>query len=343
MKYAEDRDTSKAYKQNYVNDIQNLIEQRKKESDQKREAYCADICTNGDFHRDAFRRMLGWPLVGHTSCGIPACKSELLSGEDGYEIFRMQFKVLDGLTMTGLYFRMESKKPRPLVLVLHGGYGTPERIAGFYGDTGNYNDMLHRVRTQGVDVFAPQLLLWRDEVRDDYDVAYSRHDVDTQLKRVGSSATAVEVYAMTRILDYFETKAEITSFGMVGLSYGGFYTLFTAAADTRIKAAISCGFFNTRDKVGWPDWTWFRSAELYDDAEAACLIYPRKLWLEIGNRDALFDYRYGERSFARIEKLCGKAGMDWVKLIVFDGVHEFCKEDDPIIDFTAELFANQKK
>lgn len=41
--------------------------------------------------------------------------------------------------------------------------------------------------------------------------------------------------------------------GMVGLSYVGFYTLYIAALDTRIKAAVSCSFFNDRDRYPWSD------------------------------------------------------------------------------------------
>ena len=124
---------------------------------------------------------------------------------------------------------------------------------------------------------------------------------------------------------------------MVGLSYGGFYTLFTAAVDTRIRSSISCSFFNTRDRIGWSDWTWQNSAEKFDDAEIACLIYPRKLWLGAGNADDLFDAEYAAESFAKLGKLCKNVGTDWVKLLIFDGTHEFYKEDAPILQLIEDL------
>ena len=179
--------------------------------------------------------MLGWPLVGFSTKKLSNVKSELLSEEDGYEIYRMQFEILEGVNLTGLFFKQSVYEKKPLVIVQHGGHGTPEQLSGMYGNTANYNDMLKRVRRYGVHVFAPQLLLWRDE----YNVPFDRRAIDGRLKRVGSSITAIEVFGIMRILDYFEYQEYVSCFGMVGLSYGGFYPLYTAAVDTRIKSAIS--------------------------------------------------------------------------------------------------------
>ena len=124
---------------------------------------------------------------------------------------------------------------------------------------------------------------------------------------------------------------------MVGLSYGGFYTLFTTAIDTRIRTAISCAFFNSRDEVPWQDWTWWRAAEQFDDAEIACLVYPRRLCLEIADHDELFVCENGKKSFEKVQQYCAEVGTDWVDLIVFDGVHEFCHDDRPIERLIADL------
>jgi len=185
---------------------------------------------------------------------------------------------------------------------------------------------VHRVRQQGVHVFAPQLLLWHD----DYRVAYDRQSVDARLKRVGSSITAIEVYGISRILDYFEAQSCVSTFGMVGLSYGGFYTLYTSAVDTRIQSAISCAFFNNGDANERSDWTWFRSAQMFDDAEIACLVYPRNLSLLMGKSDELFDWHDSADSFERVKQLADGVGTDWIGLELFEGVHEYPENDDAI-------------
>lgn len=331
MKYKEELEKSKEYKINYVNGLNSVIASREKQAEIARKEYTKDIFNAPEKYRDALKEMLGWPLVGYNDDFL-GVESELLTEEDGYRIYRMQFEILKGLKMTGLFFECDEEN-RPLVIAQHGGLGTPEIISGFYETTENYHDMLERVIKYKVNAFAPQVILWHDR----FEVEYDRKEIDGRLKRVGSSITAVEVFGITKIIDYFEKEYSIDSFGMVGLSYGGFYTLFTTAVDTRIKSAISCSYFNTRDKYGWSDWVWQNSAEKFDDAEIACLVYPRKLCIEIGKEDKLFDYKYGVESFEKLKELCRDVGTDWVDLVVFDGIHEFCKDDEPIEKLIKDL------
>lgn len=326
MNYTEEKSFTEKYKQAYVDGIESLISQRQKQAEVKRDEYSEKIFEEQGKFRNDFKKMLGWPLVGYEKAGLPMFETEKLSDEDGYSIYRMKFDVLDGLKMTGLFFKMEAEEKKPLVIVQHGGQGTPELISGMYGDTFNYNNMLARVIKHGVHAFAPQLLLWADE----YNVKYDRQEIDARLKRVGSSITAIEIYGIMKIIDYFEAQDYVSDIGMVGLSYGGFYTLYTAAIDTRIKSAVSCAFFNKRECYPWSDWTWERAAEKFDDVEIACLVYPRKLQIGIGNVDPLFDCKYGVESFEKLKKLCKNVGTDWVDFEAFDGVHEFYKDDNSI-------------
>ncbi|MBE6691075.1 MAG: hypothetical protein E7590_07335 [Ruminococcaceae bacterium] len=334
MQYREEKGFANTPKQLYVEGLEGLIHRRQAELGEARRARTADIFEHAEAHRAAFRKMLGWPLVGEAPRDIPNVKCELLADEEGYTVSRMSIEVLPGLWMTGLLFKHKCEGKLPLVIVQHGGSGTPELISGVWGGTGNYNDMLHRVLRQGVHVFAPQLLLWN---QNHCAVPYDRIRMDARLKRVGSSVTAVEIFGITRALDWFAQTDFVKNFGMVGLSYGGFYTLFTTAVETRIRSAVSCSFFNTRDAYPWPDWTWQDAAALYDDAEVACLAYPRRLCLEIGTRDELFAAKGGESSFARVRELCKTVGTDWIELIEFDGKHEFCHDDRPLERLAADL------
>ena len=327
MNYREELAQTNEFKERYLSGINDLILKRQEEFSENRKVLVKDIFSTPEDYRRDLKKMLGWPLVGYTGGAAPKVRSERIAEEDGYSVYRMSFEILPELEMTGLYFRMETDEARPLVLVQHGGLGTPELISGIYGSTANYNDMLERVIRHKVHAFAPQLLLWD---REKYGIEFDRAAIDVSLKRVGSSITAIELYGMMRILDHFETQSEVSSFGMVGLSYGGFYTLYMSAVDTRIRSAISCAFFNTRDAYRWSDWTWFNSAEKFDDAEVACLSYPRRLCIEIADKDSLFDYKNGFSSFERIKELSSDVGGDWIDLICFDGTHEFCRDDAPI-------------
>ena len=333
MNYQEEKGAARRYKQNYLDGFEKIIKERLEKYEKQRDDFTRNIFTDSEKCRNELKNFLGWPLTDEQKSPLPKASFELLSVENGYKTYRMQFDILNGITMTGLLFKHDGDDKKPLVLVQHGGLGTPELISGIYGDTCNYNNMLKRVFEKGVHVFAPQLLLWSDE----YDVPFTRSKIDARLKMVGSSVTAIEIFGLSRILDYFENDDLVSSFGMVGLSYGGFYTLYTAALDTRIRSAISCSFFNKRDAACFVDWTWQNFSEKFDDAEIACLTYPRKLHIQIGNNDDLFDCKYGIQSFERLKKLCKDVGTDWVTLQVFDGTHEFCLDDAPIEKLVKDL------
>jgi len=328
MQFREDIEKSRSTKTAYRDGLDAMIRTREAASAEERKAHCRDIFTNGDEHRKQFCAMLGWPLTETGKRDLPSVSADVLGMEGDYEISRMQVEVLPGLTLTGLFFRYMPEDDRALVIAQHGGLGTPELIAGFYdGQTHNYNDMVDRLLPHRVHVFAPQLLLWNME---NYGEPYDRKAVDARLKRVGSSVTAVEVYAIMRALDWFETK--YSSFGMIGLSYGGFYTLFTAAVDTRIRSAVSCSFFSKRSEYPWTDWTWTNAAALYDDAEIACLSYPRRMCVQMGDHDNLFAIEHTESEAERVREYCRDAGVDdgWFDCMVFDGVHELYKGEEAI-------------
>ena len=323
MNYQEPIETAKPYKEAYLAGLNRLIEEKQAQAADARRAYAADIFTDPERYRNDLRQMLGWPLTQPRPAELPPVTAEKLSEEDGYTVYRLQIEVLPGVTLAGLFFRMDGDEPKPLVLVQHGKLGTPERVSGVYGSTSNYNNMLARIIAHNVHAFAPQLCLWADS----YEVPYDRAEMDTRLKRVGSSIAAVEIYGLTRILDYFEAQSYVSCLGMAGMSYGGFYTLMTTALDTRLRSAICCSYFNKRDAVPWSDWVWFDSARKFDDAQLACLVYPRKLYILMGSRDELFDYRNTVASYEEATALCKD---QWLQLHIYDGNHEFCKDAEPI-------------
>ena len=325
VNFSENTEVSLKNKEEYLSGIDSLIEKRQLEIAGKRKEYSCDIFKNPEKYREDLKKFLGWPLVDYEKPESVNTEKELLFKEDRYSVYRMKVEILDGVYMSGLFYQADDKKC-PLVIVQHGGDGTPEVISGLYGDTYNYNEMLERVRTTGFHIFAPQLLLWHS----DYGVEFDRKNIDARLKRVGSSITAIEIFGIMRILDYFESQDYVTNFGMVGLSYGGFYTLYTTALDTRIKSAISCAYFNTRDKTLLDDWSFKDLAFKLDDAEIACLSYPRRMCIEIADNDELFDYRYGVESFEKVKEMSKDVGLGWVDFIVFKGAHEFHKDDEPI-------------
>ena len=329
IRYKEERSATDRYKAQYLEGFERIIQKREEALSVKRDSYVSGIFDHPEKYREDLKKMLGWPLTCPKDDRPPKANIQTLSEENGYTVFRLQLEVLDGVYMSGLYFKTATPK-RPLVIAQHGGVGSPESAAGFYGGTANYNDMIDRILQFDSNVFAPQVLVWDSGTYNEYSIKYDRCAIDARLKRVGSSAAAVEIYGITRIIDYFEAEADIVGIGMLGLSYGGFYTLFTAALDTRIRSAISCSFFNKREDYAWCDWTWYQAAERFSDAEVACLVYPRRLCIEVGDKDATFRVPGAVSEMERLRKLCEKKDTEWLQFIVFDGKHEFCQDDEPI-------------
>ena len=337
--YREDRKHTEQNKQTYCNGLGAIMRQRMREAKPIREEYFKDVVSNQEKYRQELREMLGWPLVGYTDKRETAVSFEKLSDEEDFTLYRAEFEILEGLKLSGLFFKMKGEGKKPLVIVQHGKSGTPEIMSGVLGSTWNYNDMTMRVAKHDVHVFAPQLLLW-DIAQ--YGAPYDRTTLDAALKRTGSSIAAIELFEISGIIDYFEKQDYVSTIGMVGLSYGGFYTLYATALDTRIKSAISCSFFATRDACNWSDWVWQNSAYKFDDAEVACLVYPRNICLQMGTRDELFKSQFSEESYEKIKAYCKDVGTDWCQLVLFDGKHEFCLDDAPVERLVNDLKAKEE-
>ncbi len=313
----------------YQAGIRDLIAKKQTESHRNRNETAKAILADKEGSRKRFISMLGWPLTEPRPACVPV-KTEDIPGAPSYEITRMQFSVFEGLPFYGILFRhkADADKVRPLILAQHGGLGIPELCSGLFGDTFNYNDMVDRVLALGANVFVPQMLLWREG---DYDLpATERGTFDVALKQLGGSITALELYCLSCALDHLVTLPFVdeTDISMVGLSYGGFYTQFFAAVDTRVKRALSCSQFNDRTVYNWQDWTWFDAANTFGDAEIAMLIHPRRFTVLVGDHDPLFDCHAAEREFARLQAQSADWKEDWLSFHVFDGEHELCRDDE---------------
>ena len=329
--YHEEENCGNTYREEYLNGICHLIEKRKEKCRKQRIEYAKKIIQNPDECRKQFVNMLGWPLNCEKEPILNVSKNKIF--EDEMSVFyRIQFELFEGYQFYGILLQHKTDKALPLVISQHGGLGTPEICCSFF-ESSNYNDMSLRIFNKGVNVFAPQLLLWQAER---FGPENQRNEIDTALKQLGGSITALEVYSIMRCIDYFEEQTYCNKkFGMAGLSYGGFYTLYTAAIDTRIKAALSCSHFHDRAKYIFADRVWFGSASMFFDAQAALLVCPRFLRIEVGDADELFSAESGAEEFEIVNELYCQRGN--VQFHVFEGTHEFCPEDDGIDEMIQNL------
>lgn len=148
---------------------------------------------------------------------------------------------------------------------------------------------------------------------------------------LGETMVGWRVYDVMRTIDWIATRPELDAkrIGCMGLSGGGTVTLFSAALDTRIKAAFVSGYLNTfRDCImsvshcidnyvpGILNW-----GEMYD---VAGLIAPRPFFAESGERDPIFPLKGFLEGFAQVQSRYAVFGAkDETGSEVHGGAHEF--------------------
>lgn len=337
MMHTEAQDAGNLFRARMLREVLALLRREQNRADRRRRRYFRpDVTSPAAYersvvkYRQALRAMLGWPLVEqNVPARTPRVWARPVGNDSLGRITRLWIETLPGLRTYGLYFRPPGTGRFPLVIAQHGGWGTPELCSGFFGSA-NYNDMTRRVLRRGVAVFAPQLLLWNPET---FGPPYDKDAIDRRLKQVGGSLAALELHRLARCLDYFTTRRDIDAnrIGMIGLSYGGFYTLFAAALDTRIRVAVSSCFFNNRKVYDFPDWSWFGSANRFLDTEVGALVCPRPLCIEVGAKDDLFSVRLARPEAQRLAGIYRALGL--AKEFLYrehGGGHELDRADDGI-------------
>lgn len=323
--YQENDKYANGYRVRYLEGIHHLIEERKKCALEERMNFGRKIAKDRENYRSQYRAMLGWPLTEERKPILRVIENVITEYETRV-LSRLQFEMFEGFLFYGVLMRHKTEKSLPLVIAQHGAGGTPEMCSSFF-DSENYNDMSVRIFQKGVHVFVPQTSNW-GAPRFGKDT--NRRELDNILKQLGSSIAALEIDCIQKCIDYFETKEYCNgSFGMAGLSYGGFYTLYTAAAEPRIKAALACSHFNDRTRYHMSDKVWFNAANTFLDAQVAALVCPRFLRIEVGDNDELFAADTAVQEYERLKEYYQEA-EDHLEFHVFQGVHEFCPEDTGI-------------
>ena len=142
------------------------------------------------------------------------------------------------------------------------------------------------------------------------------HEAGYALMPVGETIAGWMVWDSMRAIDYLLTLPEVDPerIGVTGNSGGGLNTLFTAALDQRVRAAVVGGYtfeFANWIKYAGPHCTCthlpglFRSMEWF---EIAGLIAPRALMMMQGDRDDIFPISGARRSGHKTEAIYAMLG-----------------------------------
>jgi len=347
--YTESVETGNSFRAEYLDGVKKIIEKRIEKADKSRREFDKKLVSEPEVYRRKLIEMCGWPLTERFQCGkepeslqsitaaeLPNVRKQFVTKDGEYSIYRMQLEVMSGLWFYGILFVNEDGCKRPFVIAQHGNLGTPERISSLIdGYSGNYNEMNNRILTRDVNVFAPQMLMWRSDV---FGNEYDRNKLDAQLKQCGSSIIALELYSLMRSLDWFEKEDYVDRdyIGMVGMSMGGMYTMYMSAIDQRIRSAVASSFFSRHYDVLNPNYIFRNAGSSFMDAEKIMLVRPRKIYLAMGDEDTLFKASDSIKEFEIIKEIYPD-WQEWCDLHIFKGTHEFIPNDELLDRMISDL------
>ena len=338
--YTEEIAVSEPYRALYVESVKKAIDTLATLSNEERNSFITPEKLRDDpsFYRQSYADLIGLTRLNEVfGDGIPRIY-ETPHAEDSLAwISRLKIELAEGIFFTGILFiPKNATAPYSLTVASHGGGGSPELCADMIGPN-NYSHLVRKLLSAGEAVFAPQLMLWNLSPRlcgtniPQYSTSYDRGHSERAFKQCGTSIVAFEIYAITRTATALLARENIRSDGyrMTGLSYGGFYTLYTMAYDTRIHSGYSVAYFNDKFRYNWHDMIWMNSGARFTDVEIAALCAPRALRIEIGRTDPVFEATTAEPLFPAVRAYFrAQNAEDQLSINLWDGGHRYDAESD---------------
>jgi dienelactone hydrolase len=223
-------------------------------------------------------------------------------------------------------------EPGPAVLAVH-GHGPGKAEACGLERTGTPNaDYAHQLALRGYVVLAPDMRCFGERL--DWNPP-DHYACDTNLVHAvmaGLNPLAQNLWDLARALDVLEEHPLVDPgrIGMAGLSYGGTVTLFLAALDERVAAAVVSGYFSSWAESHKMPWNMCGSQVLpgmlgqLEHVDLGALVAPGPLLIESGTGDDLFPAPIAIAQCRRLRSVYSALGAsDRLVHDVFEGVHEW--------------------
>ncbi len=213
----------------------------------------------------------------------------------GYVVENVVFESRPGFLVTGNFYLPEGGGPHPAVLQVHGHYprGKYELHVQAIGAT---------LARAGIAVLAVDTVGYGDRW-------FQGHREGLWLLAVGMSLPGLVLWDNIRALDYLESREDVDAsrIGVTGSSGGGNQTMYLAALDERVKAAVPVA-----------------SAEVFDDqvvsgrcycecvpgilrfanaSDVLSLIAPRPLMIVSAIHDEVFPALRARRAYLRVRRV----------------------------------------
>ncbi|HEU0121081.1 MAG TPA: hypothetical protein VFQ91_11200, partial [Bryobacteraceae bacterium] len=193
---------------------------------------------------EVLKRAIGWPPPKLPERAEQSPQFEHVAADLMAVYRRVHVQVMPGLRAYGLLITPRGKGPFPLFVIHSGGGGYPELILFHQG---NYHDQAIGAVQRGYAVLLPNYTYYPYFDRDAGTPIprLVREELDEAFRRRGTCLLAVELMRQQYLLDAVLARPDVDSTRVCGsgLSYGGFFAMYSAALDPRIRAvALSCAF-----------------------------------------------------------------------------------------------------
>ncbi|HEX8372372.1 MAG TPA: dienelactone hydrolase family protein [Chthoniobacterales bacterium] len=294
----------------------------------------AEYATASEGLRNVLHQTFGYPLADAVRGNDFSSVQQKLLGEDELATYTaLVIPALGGADTTmincvGILIVPKNHAPAmPLIIAAHGRGGMPAATGKINLMQAHNRDLAAGAIRRGWAVFEPIYLFYGKNQPENI-----RDILTVRAQQVGLSLPAIEFTKTQRSIDYLLTRPEFDAsrVAMVGISYGGFNTLYTTALDPRIRAAVVAAYFNKREDIlensgpfGFYDWRFSHSLGLLRDPQVAALICPRPLQIQAGTQDQLFPIEGARETFPAAREYYRQLGLE----SRFD-YHEFAGRHD---------------
>jgi dienelactone hydrolase len=222
--------------------------------------------------------------------------------------------------------------PGPAVLAVH-GHGPGKSEACGLERTGTPNaDYAHQLALRGYVVLAPDLRCFGERLDWNPPDHYACDLNLVHAVMAGINPLTQNLWDLARALDVLEAHplVEPRRIGMAGLSYGATVTLFLAAVDDRVAAAVVSGYFSSWAEAHKMPWNMCGSQVLpgmlgqLEHVDLGALVAPRPLLIESGTGDDLFPVPVARAGVEKLRAVYTSLGAaDRLVHDVFEGIHEW--------------------
>ena len=250
------------------------------------EAYADSIASN----RERFRQYIGcvderMPIDALHYIATTAQAAEIAKAE-GYTVYAVRWPVFDSVDGEGLLLE-PADKPVAQVIALPDADWTPEMLVGLSDGISQKTQFARRLAEQGCRVIVPTLIdrddRWSGNPKINRMTNQTHREFIYRMAfELGRHVIGYEVQKVLALVDWMSHEESQLTIGVIGFGEGGLLTLYSAALDTRIDAAVVSGYFQSREGV-WKEpiyrnvWALLHE---FGDAEIASLIAPRTLIVE---------------------------------------------------------------